>query len=804
MNSDSDNDTLIASCFDFIDINDNYESESDDDDVFVDPYAMHGNTIHPYMMNGSHPYLHGGIANRFDPNDNDNDSDTESSEDDEFNQLGAPRSSIQGQPRRRMGRGATIANRSESDDSEDEPAALPLKAHSISTFPQSTSSPMGAQDRTRKQFEPTSGAEVLSASASTPSKKQSNNHNNNNNHSQGSGNGRYKSKSKSPGSAKKEQQVVKILQRNDANIEQVNKMFTPTKTSAAAADKDAKQHTPSSETKPIPRASNNRTPKKVEPRERTPKKSASNNNSNNSRNGTPNSAATATATSTSEVSAAANQESVQQQLDIALLKKQYKEERLVGRTLGELPTAFDMDTVTFTASNQFALHEIVLVPRSRGGLTYGKIHEVIASNQCHHDTSVHHPGVNYRAIYPSGAKKENLFKDLPASYLGKLVSRDKVPKTADSIANLPANPLPTTSAAPIRAIGQKASLKDLHNLVFSPVSKFAPNQIALVPRSKGGFTYGGILKECKVPCKVGDVKHEVQGYRVLVEKRKETTIIKDLIVGNIGKIFSVENHHKHQPHEPAQDQTKDETQTQSQAQAQAQTQAQVQASTNDDDEDDDGETILWNGETLATTKSTSTTTTIAETNTKLSQPPVPGARGLIEVPSDSAVFQKSKKNRSPMIVIDGPNVALKYGNSKTFSVLAIKKAIEYYSQRGFEVITFVPEHVATRKPSGPNAPMRITDFQPFVDDMKMFNELVEKGLVCMTPPQDYDDSYAIQYAKKHGAMIVTNDRYNDHINKQETEAERQKARRFIREHCISFTFARHEFLPNPDFVFPNS
>ncbi len=50
---------------------------------------------------------------------------------------------------------------------------------------------------------------------------------------------------------------------------------------------------------------------------------------------------------------------------------------------------------------------------------------------------------------------------------------------------------------------------------------------------------------------------------------------------------------------------------------------------------------------------------------------------------------------------------------------------------------------------------------------------------------------------------MTNDRYWDHVDKQ-PEAQRGRIRHWIRDHCISFTFVRNEFLPNPDFVFPQN
>lgn len=51
------------------------------------------------------------------------------------------------------------------------------------------------------------------------------------------------------------------------------------------------------------------------------------------------------------------------------------------------------------------------------------------------------------------------------------------------------------------------------------------------------------------------------------------------------------------------------------------------------------------------------------------------------------------------------------------------------------------------------------------DDVDLLIELKDKELAFGTPNWNYDDSYMIDFAKKKGAYIVTNDRYNDHIEK---------------------------------------
>ena len=95
-------------------------------------------------------------------------------------------------------------------------------------------------------------------------------------------------------------------------------------------------------------------------------------------------------------------------------------------------------------------------------------------------------------------------------------------------------------------------------------------------------------------------------------------------------------------------------------------------------------------------------------------------------------------------------------------------------------------------------------------------------------PQDYDDSYCIQYARKHDACIVSNDKYRDYVQKLVGAAKRD-AGRWVRAHRISYvrglcsgvcrpfgvcsahpyellrcryTFVGQEFMPNPDFRFP--
>eukprot|EP01133_Synstelium_polycarpum_P012627 gene12627-14824_t len=764
--SDSDNDMLIASCFDFIDIDDSDNDDDEHDDDYNNNYSYHSmNNIQQYFKSNGN----GGQDNG---QNGQGDSDLEASDEDIFGSTNDSSSfAIKTNPnanlqrRRRAPAGQQSSSSSSTTSSNSGGNNNNITNHINGDIYNNNNGitdlhvQVPAQPRRSADTHHTSSTTTTNSSSASPMRREKADKHNQKFKSGGGGKNVTTASSNEFGGASG---VVKILKRNETNMdpEQLNKLFsTPTKN----GDDNGSTTNGGVGVPKTTRATKGRERREKRPSAGQQRESNghNNNNNNNKTKGGPNT------NNNKNVANGQNGVTVAAATAPALLaKRKNKEEKAIGRILGEAPIHFDLDSVSFTSSNGFQQNEIVLVPRSRGGFTYGKIYEVMNSSLCHHDPSVHHPGIQYRAIYPSGAKKDNLFKDLPGSYLGKLVPFDKLPPDFKSFALEPV----TTQ----RSIGQKASLKDLQNLVFSPAAKFHPNQVGLIPRSKGGFTYGCIVKDCRVPCKVDDIKHEVQGYRVVVEKKKEATIIKDLIVGNIGKIYTIENQ---QPtvsttsnKQPIQQQEPIKQQQQKKDQdiiVPAQQQQQGSAVRVSNGEDEDEEMILWSGETCPPTSLVGSPTAVLPSSPQLQPqdvvqqpplyvapvvvaappqsklglfPPTAGARGVIEMPSDSIVFNpsSSSKKKKPLylVVIDGPNVAKKYAKKTIFSVLAIKKALDYYIQRGYEAVAFVPESVATRKPTGPNQPLKIMDFQSTADNLPLLLELVDKGQISLTPPQD--------------------------------------------------------------------
>lgn len=74
------------------------------------------------------------------------------------------------------------------------------------------------------------------------------------------------------------------------------------------------------------------------------------------------------------------------------------------------------------------------------------------------------------------------------------------------------------------------------------------------------------------------------------------------------------------------------------------------------------------------------------------------------------------------------------------------------------------------------------------DDVDLLCDLKAKGFAFGVPNWNYDDSFIIDYAKRKNAYIVTNDRYNDHIeNYSKNDPQlKKKLKDWMRNNCIRY------------------
>ena len=150
---------------------------------------------------------------------------------------------------------------------------------------------------------------------------------------------------------------------------------------------------------------------------------------------------------------------------------------------------------------------------------------------------------------------------------------------------------------------------------------------------------------------------------------------------------------------------------------------------------------------------------------------------------------------------------MRHGLNKTFSCKGIEIAINHFRSLGHKVMAFMPDYYLNYDKVGGLKRASVLGFDVgrarMPDDVTLLNRMVTSGDIIATPPQDYDDSYCIQYARSHDGCILTNDMYRDAVKDLKTgKVEKQELKLWLRAHCISYTFVVDEIIPNPDFIIP--
>ena len=80
-------------------------------------------------------------------------------------------------------------------------------------------------------------------------------------------------------------------------------------------------------------------------------------------------------------------------------ERQDRDKLQASRIPGERATLYDLMTVQFSVSAAFEPGEVVLVPRTRGGYSYGRVLQHFTAPHCYADSSVSHTSYHWRMVY---------------------------------------------------------------------------------------------------------------------------------------------------------------------------------------------------------------------------------------------------------------------------------------------------------------------------------------------------------------------------------------------------------------------
>ena len=161
----------------------------------------------------------------------------------------------------------------------------------------------------------------------------------------------------------------------------------------------------------------------------------------------------------------------------------------------------------------------------------------------------------------------------------------------------------------------------------------------------------------------------------------------------------------------------------------------------------------------------------------------------------------------PLLILDGPNLAMRHGAGKLFSVRGIELALDWFSSPahgGFRCLVFLPDFCLDLQLIGERRRAAKAGFgvsaARMPDNVALLRAWRDEGRLCTTPSHDYDDAYAVDYARRHpNALVLSNDQYRDHAQAHgETPQQQRDIMHWLRGHVVSFTFVHDQLVINPE------
>ena len=155
----------------------------------------------------------------------------------------------------------------------------------------------------------------------------------------------------------------------------------------------------------------------------------------------------------------------------------------------------------------------------------------------------------------------------------------------------------------------------------------------------------------------------------------------------------------------------------------------------------------------------------------------------------------SRPDSTGLVVLDASNIAWEHGKSKYFSPRGIVEAYLYYVNRRHPTVIFLPRSRLKQEQFEEEGNMQESDAMAHLQSLEGTSALV------LTPTGEYDDVYALYFAKHNGGIIVSNDKYTDMLHQAAADGEEtaKNWKEFLGSCRVGFTFQGHDFMPNPHF-----
>lgn len=184
-----------------------------------------------------------------------------------------------------------------------------------------------------------------------------------------------------------------------------------------------------------------------------------------------------------------------------------------------------------------------------------------------------------------------------------------------------------------------------------------------------------------------------------------------------------------------------------------------------------------------------------------------GSEKDTDVGTEEIIMVERWKFSGMWVVLDGSNIGWRHGNCRHFSLRGAMLAFQYFEIRGHFVVMFLPEARVVQAELD-NGAVGVDYGSGGNDDSeggskwrKKIEQLQRASQLVSTPAGDYDDVYLCDFARRHGAVVVSNDGFRDIVYQAGADS-LEKGRNWsewLLACRLTFTFHGDEFLPNPAF-----
>jgi ribonuclease ZC3H12 len=133
-------------------------------------------------------------------------------------------------------------------------------------------------------------------------------------------------------------------------------------------------------------------------------------------------------------------------------------------------------------------------------------------------------------------------------------------------------------------------------------------------------------------------------------------------------------------------------------------------------------------------------------------PTASSSKGVVKLKTKP--YKEAPSNVLRQVVIDGSNVGMAHGGHEHFSVKGISICVKYFTKLGHKTVVMLPRHRWTRAS---------TKEREDLDSLERSNVLFYTP-ARKTPKNSWfchDDRFIVDYATKHGAIVLTKDNYRD-------------------------------------------